>query len=32
MGIYVFDWKFLRELLLEDADDDRIPATISATT
>ncbi|GKY86559.1 glucose-1-phosphate adenylyltransferase [Sinisalibacter aestuarii] len=21
MGIYVFDWKFLRELLLEDADD-----------
>ncbi|HCQ65878.1 MAG TPA: glucose-1-phosphate adenylyltransferase [Rhodobacteraceae bacterium] len=22
MGIYVFDWKFLRELLLEDADDD----------
>ena len=22
MGIYVFDWKFLRELLLKDADDD----------
>ena len=22
MGIYVFDWKFLRELLLDDADDD----------